>query len=140
MRQKTQNLFLKFSINLSVKISREKLQTNIWKIESKLLEKFKHSNGPQNILVKSFAVQLQFTVHIFSRTAVLRKLFDTEFSHKHCNFSHVCLLVEMASKTVTRSIGCYVPQTCSLRYRGISPMKLNIVASLSPLRGKSFLS
>ena len=26
------------------------------------------------------------------------------FSYKHCNFSRVCLLVKMASKTVTRSI------------------------------------
>ena len=39
-----------------------------------------------------------------SCTAVLGKLFDMRFSYKHCNFSHVCLLVKMASKTVTRSI------------------------------------
>ena len=26
------------------------------------------------------------------------------FSYKHCNFSRVCLLVKIASKTVTRSI------------------------------------
>ena len=38
------------------------------------------------------------------RTVLLRKLFDIRFSYKHCNFSHVCLLVKMASKTVTRSI------------------------------------
>ena len=42
--------------------------------------------------------------HIFFRTAVLRKLFDIRFSYKHCNFSHICLLVKMALKTVTRSI------------------------------------
>ena len=41
---------------------------------------------------------------MFSKTAVLRKLFDIRFSYKHCNFSRVCLLVKMASKTVTRSI------------------------------------
>ena len=41
----------------------------------------------------------------FFRTAVLRKLFDIRFSYKHCNFSRVCLLVKMTSKTVTRSIG-----------------------------------
>ena len=40
----------------------------------------------------------------FFRTAVLRKLFDIRFSYKHCNFSRLCLLVKMASKTVTRSI------------------------------------
>ena len=44
------------------------------------------------------------TNHIFFRTAVLRKLFDIRFSYNHCNFSHVCLLVKMVSKTVTRSI------------------------------------
>ena len=38
------------------------------------------------------------------RTAVLRKLFDIRFSYKHGNFSRFCLLVKMASKTVTRPI------------------------------------
>ena len=47
---------------------------------------------------------LRFAVDIFFRKAVLRKLFDIGSSYKHCNFSHVCLLVKMASKTVTRSI------------------------------------
>ena len=40
----------------------------------------------------------------FFRTVVLRKLFDIRFSNKHCNFSRVCLLVKVASKTVTRSM------------------------------------
>ena len=40
---------------------------------------------------------------MFLRTEVLRKLFDFRFTYKHCNFSRVCLLVKMASKTVTRS-------------------------------------
>ena len=40
----------------------------------------------------------------FFRTAVLQKLFDIRFSYNHCNFSRVCLLVKMASKTLTRSI------------------------------------
>ena len=40
----------------------------------------------------------------FFRTAVLRKLFDIRFSYNHCNFRRVCLLVKMASKTVTTSI------------------------------------
>ena len=34
----------------------KKLQTNMWKIWSKRLEKFKRSNGPQNLIAKSFAV------------------------------------------------------------------------------------
>ena len=40
----------------------------------------------------------------FFRTAVLWKLFDIRFSYKHCNFSHVCLLVKVTLKTVTRSV------------------------------------
>ena len=48
-------------------------------------------------------------VHIFFRTAVLRKLFHIRFSYKHCNFSRICLLVKMASKTVTRSIAKHCP-------------------------------
>ena len=47
--------------------------------------------------------------HIFFRSAILRKLFGIRFSYKHCNFSHVCLLVKMASKTVTRSITVGLP-------------------------------
>ena len=38
----------------------------------------------------------------FLRTAVLRKLFDIKLSYKLSKFSHGCLLVKMASKTVTR--------------------------------------
>ena len=94
MCEKPQNHFLKFSIHLSVKISGEKLQTNTHGKSKQHLEKFKHSNGPQNLLAKIS----------FFRTAVLPKLFDIRFSYKHCNFSHVYLLVKMAWKTVTRSI------------------------------------
>ena len=35
---------------------------------------------------ESLGVKLQFTIHIFFRTAVLRQLFDIEFSYKHCKF------------------------------------------------------
>ena len=38
------------------------------------------------------------------RTAVFWELLDIRFSYKHCNFSRGCLLVKMASKTVTRSV------------------------------------
>ena len=48
----------------------------------------------------SFSLQIIF----FFRTAALRKLFDIRFSNNHCNFSPVCLLVKMGSKTVTRFI------------------------------------
>ena len=52
-----------------------------------------------NPLLCSFSLQFIF----FSRTAVLQKLFDIGFSYKHCNYSRVCILVKMASKTVTKS-------------------------------------
>ena len=56
-----------------------------------------------NPLLRSFSLQLTFFQN--SRfTETRRKLFDIRFSYKHCNFSHVCLLVKIASKTVTRSI------------------------------------
>ena len=55
--------------------------------------------------LESLGVKLQFTnIHIFFRTAVLRKLFNIRFSYKHCNFSPICLLIKMALKPVTRSI------------------------------------
>ena len=85
-------------------ISREKLQTDIWKIWSKRLEKFKHSYCPNNLVVKSFAecsFSLQF-IFFFFRKAVLQKLLNIRFSYKHCNFSCGCLLVKMASKTMIR--------------------------------------
>ena len=90
---------------MSVKISLE----NIWKILSKHLEKFKHSNGLQNLLVKIFyCVALKFTIPFFffflqnSRprcTEIIR------FSFKHCILTRLPI-VNMASKTVimTRSI------------------------------------
>ena len=59
---------------------------------------------PPNFLGQSFALQLQFTIYIFFRKAVMRKLFDIRFSYKHYNFSRICLLFKIASKTVTRSI------------------------------------
>ena len=60
---------------------------------------------PSIFSVESLGVKRQFTnIDIFFRTAVLRKLFDIRFSYKHCNFSHICLLIKMALKPVTRSI------------------------------------
>ena len=46
------------------------------------------------------------TIDVFFRTAVLWKLFDIRFSYKHCNFSHVCLLIKMVWKTVTIKVYC----------------------------------
>ena len=63
---------------------------------------------PLKFLGQPFALQLQFTIDIFFSTAVLRKFFNIGFSYKHCNFLHICLLVKMASKTVTRFINLHV--------------------------------
>ena len=54
---------------------------------------------PSIFLVESLGVNDKFAIHIFFITAVLRKLFDIRFSYKHCNFSRVCLLFEMATKS-----------------------------------------
>ena len=61
----------------------------------------RHSNPPWS---KALVYNSYF------RTAVLQKSFDITFSYKHSNFSRSCLLIKMASKTVTRSINLlYVP-------------------------------
>ena len=50
-------------------------------------------------------VALVYNSFFFFRTGVFKRtLFDIRFSYKRCNFSRGCLLVKMASKTVTRSI------------------------------------
>ena len=60
-----------------------------------LLEKVTSSNFFSRILRNEGLVNNSY----FFRTAVLWKLFDIRCSYKHCNFSRVCLLVKMASKT-----------------------------------------
>ena len=57
---------------------------------------------------------LVFWYFFSEQLAVLRKLFDITFSYKHCNFSQVCLLVKMASKTVTRSIASMARRTAKI--------------------------
>ena len=59
----------------------------------------RYIRSPRSLTYSSSSLQLYFF-----RTAVLRKLFDIRFSYKHCNFSQVCLLVKMASKTTRGSI------------------------------------
>ena len=103
MHQKTQNHFLKFSIHLSVRKSRENYRQIYGKSKASLWRNLS-TGTPPNFLGQSFALQLQFTIYIFFRKAVMWKLFDTRFSYKHCNFLRVCLLFKMASKTMTRSI------------------------------------
>ena len=45
-----------------------------------------------------------FTNHIFSEQPFYGNYSKLDPQYKHCNFSRICLLVKMASKTVTRSI------------------------------------
>ena len=107
MHQKTQNHFLKFSIHLFVRESQENYRQINGKSKASLWRNLSYAQvrpPPPNFLGQCFALQLQFTSHIFFRKAVMRKLFNIRFSYKHCNFSRICLLVKMASKTVTRSI------------------------------------
>ena len=92
MHQKTQSHFLKFSMHLSVRKSRENYRKIYGKSKASLWRNLSTGTPP-----KYFRAILCFV-------AVLRKLFDIISLYKHCNFSRVCLLVKMASKTVTRSI------------------------------------
>ena len=135
MHQKTQNHFLKFSIHLSVRKSRENYRQIYGKSKASLWRNLS-TGTPQKFLVQSFVFQLWFTSHIFFRTAVLRKLFDIRFSFKHCNFSHVGLLVKVAWKTVTRSICLRAKQidrqtyfiwSFSILYINFYPNKLNYI-------------
>ena len=59
---------------------------------------------PSNFFIRILRSEALVYKSYFLSTAVLRKLFEIRFSYKHCNFSRVCLLVKMASITVTRSI------------------------------------
>ena len=75
------------------------------------MENLKQASGeiqarvrPLNFLGQSFALLLSFTIDILFRTAILWTLVDIRVSYNHCNISRVCLLVKMASKTLTRSI------------------------------------
>ena len=91
----------KFSIHLSVRKSREKLQTDIWKAS---LWRNLSTDTPPKFFRKILCFLASVYNFFFIKKAVMRKLFDIRFSYKHCSFSRVCLLVKMASKTVTRSI------------------------------------
>ena len=119
MHQKTQNHCLKFSVHLSVRKSRENYRQINGKSKSNLWRNLSTGTPPKLFRTILCFVALVYNSYFF-RTAVLWKLFDIRFSYKHCNFSHVCLLVKMASKTVTRSLNVQrsyqkFARTCILR-------------------------
>ena len=69
-------------------------------------------------------------------------LFYIRFSYKHCNFSHICLLAKMASKSVTRSIGLKGCGVCfSGKFSWTSPLSDQVRPLLSPRsKGKETVS
>ena len=78
-----------------------KLQTNKHKSKAEAFGEIEAQERPQKFVSRILCyVALVYNSHFFS-TAVLT-LFDIRFSYKHSNFSRRCLLVKMASKTVTR--------------------------------------
>ena len=91
-----------FSIHLSVRKSRENIQTDIWK--ASLWGNLSTDTPPKFFSKILCFLASVYNFFFFLQKAVMRKLFDIRFSYKHCSFSRVCLLVKMASKTVTRSI------------------------------------
>ena len=68
------------------------------------MEKFKYSNDPQNLLVKSCVALVYIYSSCVFQVIRFMELFNIGFSYKHYNFSRICQLVKMVSKTVTRSI------------------------------------
>ena len=87
---------------MSVRKSRENYRQIYGKSKASLWRNLSTGTSPNFFRTILCFVALVYNWYFF-RTAVLRKLFDIRFSYKHCNCSHVCLLVKMASKTVTRS-------------------------------------
>ena len=77
-------------------------------ITGKYMENLKEASG---FFVKSFALQLQFTIHIFFKTEVLQKVFDIRFSYKHCNFSHVCRATRQDGVENRDKVYCYLCST-----------------------------
>ena len=78
----------------------KRLQANVYKILKSGSKAYSCMQRPQFFSGESLGVKIYFAIHIFFRTAVLRKFLDIRFSYKHCNFSRGCLLV----KTVIRPI------------------------------------
>ena len=97
--------FFRFSIYLSVifpGLSYRQMYRKFEKVVLGLLVHVTPSNSFRRILRSEASVYKSYFFQ--NRTAVIRKLLDIRFSYNHCNFSRACLLVKMASKTVTRSI------------------------------------
>ena len=103
MHQKTLNQFLKFSIHLFMRKSREDYRQTFGKSKASLQRNLITSTPPKFFRTILCIVALVYNLYFF-RKAVMQKLFDIRFSCKHCNFSRICLLFKIASKTVTRSI------------------------------------
>ena len=89
---------------MSVRKSRGKYRQIYGKSKASLWRNLSAGTPPNFFRTILCFVALFYNWCFFFRTAVLRKLFDLRFSYKHRNFSRVCLLLKMASKTVTRSI------------------------------------
>ena len=88
---------------MSVRKSRENYRQIYGKSEASLWRNLRTGTPPKFLSAILCFVALVYN-YIFFSTAVLRKLFHIRFSYKHCDFSQVCLLVKMASKTVRGSI------------------------------------
>ena len=89
---------------MSVRKSQENYRQIYGKSKASLWRNLSTGTPPKFFRTILCFVALVYNWYIFFRTTVLRKLFDIRFSHKHCNFPLVYLLVKMASKTMTRSV------------------------------------
>ena len=91
----------KFPIHLSVGKSPEIYRQTYGKSKASLWRNLSTGTPPKFFRTFLCFVALLYNWYFFFRTAVLRKSFAIRFSYKNCNFSRVCLLVKIASKTVT---------------------------------------
>ena len=93
----------KFPIHLFVGKSWENYRQTYGKSKASLSRNLSTGTPAKHFRTILWFVALVYNWYFFQNSR-LWKLFNIRFSYKHCNFSHVCLLVKMASKTVTRSI------------------------------------
>ena len=90
---------------MSVRKSQENYRQIYGKSKASLYRSLRTGTPPKLFrTILCFVALVYHKLIFFFRTAVLLKLHDIRFSYKHCNFSHVCILVKMALKTLTRSI------------------------------------
>ena len=119
------------------------------------MENLKQASGeilaqkrPPNFLSQPLLCSFSLQLIIFFWTAVLGKLFDVRFSYKHCNFSHVCLLVKIQDGVKNRdkvhschgyhsTVWTQKPSKCAKLFNGL---RKTTSKNVTELKQKEFIS